>query len=73
VFKSPVRSGILTLRDMDQDQDRSMINIKDIKTGLFRSEPVQTGFFEFQGLNRSYMLNYGLVIKYIIFLAFFLA
>ena len=34
VFAGSVRSGLLTLRDMDRDLDRSTVTIKGKKTGL---------------------------------------
>jgi hypothetical protein len=45
VFKSPVQSGLLTLRDMDRDRDRSTITIKGQKTGLDRLRPIFSVFF----------------------------
>ena len=34
VFAGSVRSGLLTLRDIDRDLDRSTVTIKEKKTGL---------------------------------------
>ena len=39
VFAGSVRSGLLTLRDMDRDLDRSTVTIKGKKTGLNRPRP----------------------------------
>src|ERR1700679_951970 len=57
VFKSPVRSGLLTLRGMDRDQDRSTITIKGRKTGPDRPRPV------FCGLLRSWTGLFGLFVR----------
>ena len=39
VFAGSVRSGLLTLRDMDRDLDRSTVTIKGKKTGLNQPRP----------------------------------
>ena len=39
VFAGSVRSGLLTLRDMERDLDRSTVTIKGKKTGLNRPRP----------------------------------
>jgi hypothetical protein len=69
VFKSPVQSGLLTLRDMDRDRDRSTITIKGKKTGLdrsrplFRSQPVFGPVLVLTGLNRSKTGLLGKILK----------
>ena len=47
MFESPVQSGLLTLRAMDRDRDRSTITIKGQKTGLDRLRPVFWSFLVF--------------------------
>ena len=39
VFAGSVRSGLLTLMDMDRDLDRSTVTIKGKKTGLNQPRP----------------------------------
>ena len=53
VFESPVRSGLLTLRDMDRDRNRSTITIKGQKTGLLWSFAVLDRSSVLTGFNRS--------------------
>ena len=49
VFAGSVRSGLLTLRDMNRDLDRSTVTIKD------QTEPAKTAVFgPWTGLNQSW-------------------
>ena len=45
MFESPVQSGLLTLRDMDQDHNWSTITIKGQKTGLDHEKTKKIGLF----------------------------
>jgi hypothetical protein len=46
VFKGPVWSGILTPRDMDQDQDQFILIPRSQKTGLDGLKLVYVGFLQ---------------------------